>query len=153
MTAIPPVSRDKRSHSLRGTTMSKIHNQQAGVYYAGQDFATEPPAFYVERTVARQWLDERKAWSINHGRDIALTPEAEQHVAEGICSQQAAASMVHEESCVMGEHVMDANVEQRLWARRMVRSWKWRVALAAHLRSLKKRNRQKAGIQGIGIRE
>ena len=128
--------------------MSKMENVQAGVYYAGQDFSAEPPAFYVERPVARQWLDEGKAWSINHGRDIALTPEAERHLAEEIDGSKLPPTMTVEESCAMGEHVMDANVERRLWARRMVRSWKWRVAIAEHLRSLGKRREQ-----GIGNRE
>ena len=125
--------------------MSKMEKLQAGVYFAGQDFSADQPAFYVERPVARQWLDEGKAWSINHGRDIALTPEAEQHLAEEISGNQPAKPLPLEESCVMGEHVMNANVERRLWARRMVRSWKWRVAIAEHLRSLKKHRRQAIG--------
>jgi len=45
-----------------------------GVFYAGQDFKTDKPMFEVERAVARQWLDDGRAWSVNHGRDIALTP-------------------------------------------------------------------------------
>ena len=128
--------------------MSKMEKLQAGVYFAGQDFSADQPAFYVERPVARQWLDEGKAWSINHGRDIALTPEAEQHLAEEISGKQPTKPLALEESCVMGEHVMNANVEKRLWARRMVRSWKWRVAIVEHLRSLAKYREQ-----GIGNRE
>lgn len=122
--------------------------QQTGVYYAGQDFAAEPPAFFVERPVARQWLDEGKAWSIHHGRDIALTPELEQQMAEEAGPGKPAVSMAPEESCLMGEHVMDANAEERLWARRMVRSWNWRVAVREHLRSLKKKRQDREQVTG-----
>src|SRR5215472_14267509 len=101
---------------MRGTPLNKMQNQHAGVYYAGQDFSSEAPAFFVERPVARQWLDEGKAWSIHHGRDIALTPEVARAMAEEFHQRKLASSMVPEESCVMGERVMDANVEKRLWA-------------------------------------
>jgi len=121
---------------LRSIPLSKLQNQQTGVYFAGQDFSAEPPAFFVERPVARQWLDEGKAWSIHHGRDIALSPEAEQQMAEETDPSTPPGAPPPEESCVMGEHVMDANVEKRLWARRMVRSWNWRVAVAENLRAL-----------------
>jgi len=115
-----------------------------GVYYAGQDFAAESPAFFVERHVARQWLREKKAWSIHHGRDIALQPEMEQYLARTIDGRRLIADLLPEESCVMGERVMNANAEEKIWARLMVRSWNPRIALAAHLRSLGRYQRKVA---------
>jgi len=123
----------------------QLDNQPVGVYYAGQDFAAEPPAFFVEREVARQWLREKKAWSIHHGRDIALQPEMEQYLARTIDGRRLIADLLPEQSCVMGERVMNANAEEKIWARLMVRSWNPRIALAAHLRSLGRYHR-KAGV-------
>jgi len=130
---------------MRGKESVQLHNQPVGVYYAGQDFAAESPAFSVERHVARQWLREKKAWSIHHGRDIALQPEMEQHLARRIDGRRLIADLLPEASCVMGERVMNANAEEKVWARLMVRSWNPRVALAAHLRSLGRYQSRVAG--------
>ena len=116
-----------------------MRTDSVGVYYAGQDFSAEAPAFFVERQTAREWLSQSKAWSIHHGRDIALDPEIAGHFAGEIDRQKLIAGLSREESCIMGEHVMMANVEEKLWARRMVRAWNRQVALAEHLRSLKRK--------------
>lgn len=116
-----------------------MRSQPVGVYYAGQDFSTDPPAFFVERQIAREWLNQNKAWSIHHGRDIALDPEMEGQLTEERDKSKLIAGLSREESCIMGEHVMAANAERKLWARRMVRAWNRRVATEEHLRSLKRR--------------
>ena len=116
--------------------------EAVGVYYAGQDFSVEPPAFFVERKVAREWLHQSRAWSIHHGRDIALDPE--QYPASEIDSRKLLGNVSREESCIMGEHVMLANAEEKLWARRMVRAWNRKVAIEEHFHSLKRYQEQKA---------
>ena len=121
----------------KGTSPPQMQTESVGVYYAGQDFSLESPAFFVERRVAREWLSQNRAWSIHHGRDIALDP-AEYQEGE-IDARKLAGNLSREESCIMGEHVMVANAEERLWARRMVRAWNWKVAMEEHLRSLKKK--------------
>src|SRR5215831_19187365 len=128
---------------MRGEEFVQMQNQSVGVYYAGQDFALEPPAFFVEREVARQWLDESVAWSIHHGRDIALQPEMEEYLARIIDAEALVGDLLPEESCIMGERVMHANAEERIWARMLVRSWNPKVARLEHLRSLKKYRRKK----------
>jgi len=125
---------------MAGKESVQVHSQQVGVYFAGQDFQVEVPAFFVERQVARQWLNEKKAWSIHHGRDIALQPEAEEYLERQIDGRKLVSDLLPEESCVMGERVMDANVREEIWAQRMVRSWNRQVALAEHQRSLKRRH-------------
>jgi len=115
-----------------------MQNQPVGVYYSGQDFSGDPPAFFVKREVARRWLVDGKAWSIHHGRDIALQPEIEQRMTDEIDAGKLMGHLSREESCIMGEQVMNANVEEKIWARRMVRSWNPAVALAEHLRSLRR---------------
>jgi len=117
--------------------------ESVGVYYAGQDFSVDPPAFFVERKVAREWLNQSRAWSIHHGRDIALDPE--QYLEGEIDSRKLIGSGSREESCIMGEHVMVANVEEKLWARRMVRAWNRKVAIEQHFCSLKRYQEQAAG--------
>ncbi|HEY6350662.1 MAG TPA: hypothetical protein VI636_14760 [Candidatus Angelobacter sp.] len=115
-----------------------MQKQSVGVYYAGQDFGAEPPAFFVERKVAREWLREGKAWSIHHGRDIALEPEMEEYLAGEIDAQKLLAGLVPEASCVMGERVVFANAEEKTWARRIVRAWNRQVAVEEHLQSLER---------------
>jgi hypothetical protein len=115
-----------------------MQNQPVGVYYSGQDFSGDLPAFFVKREVARQWLAEGKAWSIHHGRDIALQPEIERQITCEIEAGKLIRPGSREESCIMGERVMNANADEEIWARRMVRSWNPAVALAEHLRSLKR---------------
>ncbi|HEY6253599.1 MAG TPA: hypothetical protein VI685_26880 [Candidatus Angelobacter sp.] len=115
-----------------------MQTDPVGVFYAGQDFSVEPPAFFVERRVAREWLHQSRAWSIHHGRDIALDPEKEGALAAEIDTRKLTTAGSREESCVMGEHVMVANAEEKIWARRMVRSWNRRVAMEEHLRSLRR---------------
>lgn len=115
-----------------------MRTDTVGVYYAGQDFSAEPPAFFVARQTARDWLKENKAWSIHHGRDIALDPETAGYLAGRVDGRKLIGGLSPEESCIMGEHVMLANAEARLWARRMVRAWNRRVAMEEHLRSLKR---------------
>jgi hypothetical protein len=109
-----------------------------GVYYSSQDFSLEPPAFFVEREVARQWLRDDAAWSIHHGRDIALNSEMEQEMAGGIDARKLVGDLNRQQSQIMGEPVMRANAERERWAVRMTRSWHRRVALAEHLNSLKR---------------
>ena len=116
--------------------------QQRGVYYAGQDFRSEQPAFYVPVEVARQWTVEKRAYSVNHGRDLCLLPEAQRQLFAAAGVDETIARLDREQSCIMGEQVMNANVEQKIWARRMVRSWNPAVALAEHLRSLKRYQEQ-----------
>jgi hypothetical protein len=119
-----------------------MQSYPVGVYYSGQDFSIDPPAFFVRREIARQWLTHSRAWSIHHGRDIALQPDMEQYLAGEIDQQKLAASRSREQSCIMGERVMDANVAAEIWARRMVRSWNPAVARSEHLRSLKRYQEQ-----------
>lgn len=38
-----------------------MRTDSVGVYYAGQDFSAEAPAFFVERQTAREWLSQSKA--------------------------------------------------------------------------------------------
>ena len=121
-----------------------MQNHTVGVYYSGQDFSGDPPAFFVKREVARQWLAEGKAWSIHHGRDIALQPEIERQITYEIEAGRLIRPLSHEESCIMGERVMNANADEEIWARRIVRSWNPAVALAEHLRSLRRFQEQKA---------
>jgi|SRR5215469_4580268 len=116
-----------------------MRTDSVGVYYAGQDFSVEAPAFFVERQTAREWLSQSKAWSIHHGRDIALDPKIAGYFAGEMDGGKLVAGLSREESCIMGEHVMMANAEKRIWARRMVRAWNRRVAIEEHLRSLKRR--------------
>lgn len=119
-----------------------MQSESVGVYYAGQDFSAEPPAFFVERRVAREWLSQNRAWSIHHGRDIALDPE--QYQESEIDARKLVGNVSREESCIMGEHVMVANAEDKLWARRMVRAWNRKVAIEEHLRSLRRHQEQTA---------
>ena len=109
-----------------------------GVYYPGQDFVLEPPAFFVDRETARQWLRDESAWSIHHGRDIALSPELEQQLAEESDGRAQMSDLDRQQSQVMGETVMRANAERERWAVRMTRSWHPRIALVEHLRSLRR---------------
>jgi hypothetical protein len=115
-----------------------MQNQTVGVYYSGQDFTSDLPSFFVKREVARQWLVDGKAWSIHHGRDIALQPEVEQQMMGEVDAGKLIGRFSRQESCVMGERVMNANADEEIWARRMVHSWNPAVALAEHLRSLKR---------------
>lgn len=136
------------SHDAReGTIQPTI--QQRGVYFAGQDCRCEAPAFYVPIEVARRWTAEKKAYSVNHGRDVALAPEAQQLLCGTTGQQETIASLEREQSCVMGERVMDANVEAEIWARRMVRSWNPAVARTEHLRSLRRYQDQEASLTGL----
>jgi hypothetical protein len=115
---------------------------ERGVYFAGQDFHSEEPAFYLPLDIARQWTREKKAYAVNHGRDICLLPEAQ---AELTAAQKDQVFLLdREQSCIMGEQVMNGNVERELWACRMVRSWNPAVALAEHLRSRKRFQARKA---------
>jgi hypothetical protein len=109
-----------------------------GVYYSGQDFSLDPPAFFADRETARQWLREDVAWSIHHGRDIALSSEMERGTAGEIDARKLVSDLDRQQSQVMGETVMRANAERERWAVRMTRSWHPRVALAEHLSSLKR---------------
>lgn len=109
-----------------------------GVYYPSQDFVLEPPAFFVDRETARQWLRDESAWSIHHGRDIALSPEMEQELAEELDGRALKSDLDRQQSQVMDETVMRANAERELWAVRMTRSWHPRIAVVEHLRSLKR---------------
>src|SRR5579864_1672405 len=122
---------------MKGTGVP-MQSEPVGVYYAGQDFSAEAPVFFVERRVAREWLNQSKAWSIHHGRDIALDPEMEKFLGGKTDARKLIADVSREESCIMGEHVMMANAEEKLWARRIVRSWNRRVAIKEHLDSLKR---------------
>lgn len=128
---------------MRGEEFVRMKNQSVGVYYAGQDFALEPPAFFVEREVARQWLDDNVAWSIHHGRDIALQPEMEEYLARILDAEALVGDLLPEDSCIMGERVMNANADERIWARMLMRSWNPQVARMEHLRSLKRCRRKK----------
>ena len=111
---------------------------EAGVYFSGQDFNREAPAFMVERALARRWLKEGKAWSVHHGRDIALVPEVEPSELEGAAEAIPERFLKPEESCVMGEVVMNANAAEERWAQHLVRAWNPRVAQIQHVRSLRK---------------
>ena len=113
-----------------------------GVYYPGQDFVLEPPAFFVDRETAKQWLREESAWSIHHGRDIALSPEMEQELAEELDERALMSDLDRQQSQVMGETVMRANAERESWAVRMTRSWHPRIALVEHLKSLQRFQRR-----------
>lgn len=134
------------SHDAReGTIQPTI--QQRGVYFAGQDCRCEEPAFYVPIEVARRWTAEKKAYSVNHGRDITLAPDAQQLLFGATAPQEAIQPLEREQSCIMGERVMNANVEAETWARRMVRSWNPAVARAEHLRSLRRYQEQKSQLE------
>jgi hypothetical protein len=117
---------------------------ERGVYFWGQDFRKEDPAFYLPVEVARQWTREKKAYAVNHGRDICLLPEAQAQLTAADAEEIRMALLDREQSCIMGERVMNANVARELWARRMVRSWNPVVALAEHVRSLKRYQKQSA---------
>jgi hypothetical protein len=114
----------------------KMNN--VGVYYAGQNFKTDLPAFIVTRQVARQWIDEGGAWSINHGRDIALCPEKEDELKGWIDGRKLTADGTCPESLVMGERVMLGNAAGQRWAVKMTRAWNPVQALADHAESLKR---------------
>lgn len=115
-----------------------------GVYYAGQDFSLDPPAFFVDRKTARQWLREKAAWSIHHGRDVALSAEGPAGASGKVDAMKLTSDMDAQQSQIMGETVMKANAERERWAVRMTRSWHPRVALAEHLSSLKRYQQLKA---------
>jgi hypothetical protein len=109
-----------------------------GVYYAGQDFKLDLPAFFVTRPLARQWLDEGGAWSINHGRDIALCADKENELKGWMDGRKLIADEARQESLVMGERVMLGNAEGQRWAVKMTRAWNPVEALAEHALSLKR---------------
>lgn len=104
-----------------------------GVYYSHQDFRRDEPAFFVDRETARLWLRQKGAWSIHHGRDIALSPEMAQQIA-----REAIENLELQQSLVMGESVMRANADSELWAVRLTRGWNPRIALAEHQISLRR---------------
>lgn len=109
-----------------------------GVYYSNQDFGLDSPAFFVNRETARQWLRDKGAWSIHHGRDIALSPEMEKQISGESSQSTSMSDLERQQSQVMGETVMRANAERQRWAIRMTRSWNSQVATAEHLASLKR---------------
>lgn len=116
-----------------------------GVYYSGQDFTIERPAFFVDRGTARQWLRTNIAWSIHHGRDIALSSEMEQKSASAVDGAGAAGEFDAQLSQIMGETVMRANAERERWAVNMTRSWNPRIARTEHVNSLQRYRRLKSG--------
>lgn len=118
-----------------------------GVYYSGQDFSLDPPAFFVDRGTARQWLRQEAAWSIHHGRDIALSAELENRISGETDGRTLPGGLDPQQSQIMGEPVMRANAERARWAVRITRSWHRRIALSEHLSSLK-RYQQLTGTTG-----
>ena len=108
-----------------------------GVYCSGQDFSLDAPSFFVDRETARHWLRANVAWSIHHGRDIAISSEMEQTLSGGKDASELT-DLGRQQSQIMGETVMRANAERERWAVRMTRSWHPRIALAEHQTSLKR---------------
>jgi hypothetical protein len=109
-----------------------------GVYYSRQDFSVEPPAFVVDRQTARQWLQAKAAWSIHHGKDVALSSEMERWLAEEVGAEERWRIVERQHSLVMGETVMRANAGRERWAVHITRRWQRRLALAEHSNSLRR---------------
>lgn len=121
-----------------------------GVYYSGQDFSLDAPAFFVDRKTARQWLRENAAWSIHHGRDVALSAESPANTSGKGDPRKLVNDLDAQQSQLMGETVMRANAERERWAMRVTRSWNPRVALAEHLSSLKRYQQLNAQDSNLG---
>lgn len=118
------------------------------VYYSAQDYRKEEPAFVVLLGQARAWRREDKAYFINCGNALRLTPEFEERL-RGVLNEDGLPdlrALERDESLVMGEHVMNANADGEQWARLLVRSWNPRIALLQHAESLTRyQNLQKSG--------
>ena len=112
--------------------------QDVGVFYAGQDYRTEAPRYRIERSDARVLLDADKAWSVNHGRDIALTQETIAEVSGSKDEREMIHTLATQLSQAMGPSVMSANADGQTWARRMTRAWNRRTAIAQHKASLRR---------------
>lgn len=110
------------------------------VYYSAQNVRCERPVFLLDREQARAWRDQGKAYFVDHGKALRLLPQAEEEI-ERLRSRQAPSDAVvsqRDESCYMGESVMNGNAQDELWAKVMVRSWNPRIARQQHFESLKK---------------
>jgi hypothetical protein len=131
------VSRAKGSRDLRRIPLFKMQNT-VGVYYSGQDFSVELPAFFVDRQTARQWLQAKAAWSIHHGKDVALSSEMERWLAQDAGATEHSKIFEQQQSLVMGETIMRANAERERWAVHITRRWQRRLSLAEHCNSLRR---------------
>lgn len=128
----------------------KATYENVPVYYSQQDHRSQEPAFVVPREQARAWRNEGKGYFIDHGKALRFTPEYEEQIRAALHGGGPDAPVLkalrHDESCVMGERVMNSNADGELWARALVRCWNPRIARLEHARSLHRyRNLQPAG--------
>jgi hypothetical protein len=143
---IPTVSRGTARLVWRENTV--LENPAVPVFYSAQNIQTEKPMLVIDRERARNWRDQGKGYFVDHGKALRLLPHAEEELERLRSQQQAVDSPVgqRDESCFMGEKVMNANVQGQFWARAMVRSWNPKIASLQHAQSLKKyHNLERAG--------